>query len=137
MGIKKPLTALSLLALVGCSGAFGTMDGIMQSWHGAPLDDVITQWGYPSGQQDIAGRKIYIWDKKRILTLPQETTGQARVIGNTAYLSTTTTGGTSFWSCQRILEVNDKNIVVGSQWQGNNCPYAELGQYSSWRRKAN
>ena len=131
------VTALLVFLLSACSGGFGTMDRIMTSWEGATLDQVISQWGYPHGQQKFAGRTIYIWDRNTTLTLPATTTGTVNVIGNTAYINTTTTGGrTSNWSCRRILEVNDNNIVIAWQWGGNNCPFADIAfGYENWQRK--
>jgi len=70
------------LLIGGCSGAFGFMDQTMNSWKGATLNEVITQWGYPTIQQEIAGRKLYIWDKNSTFTLPSTTTGTANVVGN-------------------------------------------------------
>ncbi len=123
--------------LTACSGGFGTMDRVMSSWQGASLDEVISQWGYPAAQQDIAGRKLYHWDKTATLAMPSHTTGTANIIGNTAYINTTTYGGgLSHWSCRRTLEVNDSNMVVGWQWGGNNCPFATIGMgYENWPRR--
>ena len=70
------------LLIGGCSGGFGFMDQTMNSWKGATLNEVITQWGYPTIQQEIAGRKLYIWDKNSTFTLPSTTTGTANVVGN-------------------------------------------------------
>jgi hypothetical protein len=45
------ITTLLALLLVtvssGCSGGFGTMDGIMKSWEGMHVDRVISQWATP------------------------------------------------------------------------------------------
>jgi hypothetical protein len=59
-------------------------------------------------------------------------------IGNTAFLNATTYGGgTVVGNCTRTLEVDEHNIVVRWEWKGNNCPFAEAFDYSSWRRKLN
>jgi len=136
--MKKYIIAISIFAiLVGCSGGFGTMDRIMQSWNGASLEEVIAQWGYPTFQQDIAGRKLYHWDKEMSVMMPATTTGSISVIGSTAHLNSTTFGGGMFHgSCRRTLEVNNDNIIVGSQWSGNNCPFADVAMgYQNWQRK--
>jgi hypothetical protein len=134
---KQFIFILLILSLMtnGCSGAFGTMTRIMSSWEGATLDEVIAQWGYPNHQQEIAGRKLYIWDKNRTLTLPYNTTGTANIIGNTAYLNTTTSGGTSHWSCRRVLEVDSRNVVVKWQWSGNNCPMGDYFGDAAWTNR--
>lgn len=114
--ITKTLISVAILSLGACSGGFGTMNGIMASWKGAPLDEVISQWGYPSDQQTIAGRKLYHWRDNRRIYTPPTTTGTVNAIGSTAYVNTTTVGGGySNWSCTRTLEVNKNNIVTGAQ----------------------
>lgn len=66
------------------------------------------------------------------------TTGAVNVVGNTAFYSGQTNymgGGISNWNCTRMLEVDGSNRVVSWQYEGNNCPFMELGPYSTWRRK--
>jgi hypothetical protein len=115
------IAALATLAfaVAACSGAFGTMDGIMRSWEGAPLDVVIAQWGYPDQEQTIAGHRIYRW------------------YYNKGFVTATAgpVGAVASYNCTRILEVNAQNIVTRWQWQGNNCPFAEALEYAGWRRK--
>jgi hypothetical protein len=112
------------------------MDGIMHSWEGAPLDAVIAQWGYPNQQQDIAGHKLYIWYYNKSAYIPATTTGAITAVGGTAFINATTFGGGAIQgNCTRTLEVDDKNTVVRWQWSGNNCPFGEAFEYSSWRRK--
>ena len=133
--LRLLLVVLAGTLLASCSGGFGHMNKVMSSWQGASLNEVISQWGYPNAQQEIAGRQIYIWDTNKTVTLPSTTSGTVNVIGNTAYLNTTTYGGgTLHGSCRRILEVDSNDIVVMWQWKGNNCPFGNLG-YSNWPRK--
>ncbi|MFL2800642.1 MAG: hypothetical protein ACJZ8K_04270 [Paracoccaceae bacterium] len=130
-----PLLAFTLV--IGCSGGFGTMDRIMNSWMGASINEVINQWGYPHFQQDIAGRKLYHWDRNVSMRMPSTTTGTVSLLGNTAYLNTRTSGGGVLrGSCRRTLEVNKSNIVIGTQWRGNNCPFADVAMgYQHWQKK--
>lgn len=118
----------------------GIMDGIMSSWIGASVDDVMRQWGYPHEERNIADKKLLVWHRNVQLVIPAvaTTTGTANRIGATTFYSGTTTvsgGGVSNWSCVRVLEVNSANRVVSWQWEGNNCPFMEVGPYSDWRRK--
>jgi hypothetical protein len=105
-------------ALTGCSGGAGTMDRIMHSWEGAPLDAVIAQWGYPHQEQTIAGHKLYRWFYNKSAALPS-TTGTTMIING---------------QCVRTLEVNEQNIVIRYEWSGNNCPFADILEYSNWAR---
>jgi hypothetical protein len=143
MAMRLAAALVAAAALGGCaSGGMGggVMNGIMASWQGATLDEAIAAWGYPHAERNIAGRRIFVWDRSLRLTMPAtaSTTGTAQRIGGTTYYSGTTTtvgGGTSDWSCTRMLEVNADNKVVSWQWEGNNCPFMEAGPYSNWRRK--
>jgi hypothetical protein len=139
--ILRTLTAIAILGLIlglaGCSGGFGTMDRIMGSWQGAPLDAVIAQWGYPHQEQTIAGHKLYRWFYSKSVTMPASTTGTVTPIGNTAYVNMTTTGGGTFnGNCVRTLEVDERNFVIRWEWSGNNCPFADVLEYSKWQRRA-
>jgi hypothetical protein len=126
--------------LFGCSGGAGLMNGIMQSWQGSSVDEVISQWGFPHEEKVIAGRKILVWHRnmQALMPLVATTQGSATVVGNTAFYGGTTTytgGGVINGSCVRILEVDDNNVVKSWQWEGNNCPFLEMGAYSNWRKK--
>ena len=136
---KISILFLITFTLTSCSGGFGTMNRIMTSWEGAPLDQVISQWGYPQQEKIIAGRKIYIWDHTFTATLPSTTTGTGTVTGDMINITTITSGGgPSTWTCTRILEVNERNIVTRWQWSGNNCPFMDIGfGYENWERKKN
>lgn len=139
--MKKLFTLpVFIAALTGCaSGGFGTMDRVMSSWQGANVDQVIAQWGYPHEERKIAGRTLLVWHRNVQMTMPAvaSSSGTVNKIGGTAYVNTTTTysgGGTSSWACTRILEVKE-NTVVSWQWEGNNCPFSDIGPYSNWARK--
>ena len=121
--------------LANCSGGFGTMDGIMRSWQGAPLDAAIAQWGYPDQEQVIAGHKLYRWFYTKSAVLPATTTGTVTQSGS--FNATTFGGGVISGSCTRTLEVDEHNTIIRTEWKGNNCPFAEGFEYSNWRRKLN
>ena len=140
------LFLVSSILLWGCSGGLGVMDGIMQSWHDVHIDEVVSQWGYPHEEREFRGRQLYIWhhNESAFISPTTTTTGSlnASTYGNmttgTYSTTSTTTGGYVFnGSCDRILEVNEQGIVISSQWGGNNCPFMELMEYASWRRRLN
>jgi hypothetical protein len=134
--MRRAFLPLILLGLAACSGGFGTMDRVMASWEGAPLDAVIAQWGYPHQEQTIAGHKLYRWFYTKTFAMPATTTGSVTAIGNTAFVNTTTMGGGIVrGDCVRTLEVNERNIVTKWEWSGNNCPFADILEYSNWQRR--
>lgn len=57
--MKKLILALVCLVAPACSGGFGTMDRIMSSWQGAHIDEVISAWGYPEHEANMAGKHVY------------------------------------------------------------------------------
>lgn len=104
---KKFLYSLvPTFALMGGCSSLPLMDEMMGSWVGAPLTEVVIQWGPPTEETQVDGKLIYQWNRSV---------------------------GLGF-SCERILLVNDKSIVERVSYKGNNCPFMEVGQYANWRR---
>lgn len=130
-------TLLATLALSGCSTT-STMNGIMRSWEGAHLDQVVSQWGYPDAEREFNGNTLYLWRHNKSAYIPSTTTttGNVSSFGSFSSTSTTTGGYMMQGSCDRILEVDDEtNRVVSWNWRGNNCPFMEAMEYSDWRKK--
>ena len=112
------------------------MNGIMSSWDGSTINEVVYQWGYPHEEREFQGHKLYIWHHNKSAHMPQTTNTTGSVVGNTIYATSTTSGGyTMNGSCQRILETDRSGIIVRWEWRGNNCPFGELMEYANWRKK--
>ncbi|WP_353312321.1 hypothetical protein [Shimia sp. NS0008-38b] len=84
------------------------MDSIMQSWLGANLGQAIDQWGFPAEEKTIAGRKLYTWHD------------DSHGFGNLV-------------NCKRILQVDQNDKIVRTDYSGNNCPFMEVGPFRKWR----
>lgn len=120
--LSNCFSLLGLIVFCSCAPGCGNqvMNEVMQSWHGAHIDEVISRWGYPDRERTVAGRHIYEWDYTETATTPAYTTGTTNVIGNTAYGQYTTQGGeTNTLYLRRTLEVDAAGYVIASQWQGN------------------
>lgn len=131
----KLIISFVILLLAGCSTT-QTMQNIMSSWEGAHIDDVVAQWGYPNFERDFRGKKLYIWEYRKSGFIPKTSQTNVNVYGNTAYANTQEYGGYAISGvCTRILEVGDDGIVKSWSYEGNNCPFGELMEYSTWRRK--
>lgn len=129
--------AIALAALVtGCSTT-NTMNGVMSSWQGAKLSDVMQQWGYPHSQFNVGARKVYVWERNVSVTMPTSTTTTGTVSSSGYFRANSQTSGgqTLHGNCRRMLQVDDAETVVSWSWEGNNCPFGEMGPYSNWRRK--
>ena len=134
--MKRIMLIAATLILSGCATS-SVMNGIMQSWEGAKIDSVVAQWGYPDEQREFNGKKLYIWNHNKSVTMPTttNTTGTVNAYGGFNATSTTTGGNTFNGQCQRTLEVDSSGTVTKWQWQGNNCPFMEAMEYKYWRNK--
>ena len=117
--------------------AFGiqsTMDTVMNSWMGCHIDRVIDRWGYPTEEKTIAGHKLYIWKTERTVTEDEYTTTKEHTDkkGRTYYTSSTSGGGVEVYTTERILEVDDNNIVIKGQYSGNDLPFTFIGKAKEW-----
>lgn len=135
---KAFLIFLTFLTLSNCSST-KTMQGIMSSWVGSNIDQVIDRWGFPDEEKVVNGRKIFVWNYRKQATLPYSSTTTGNINTQTGAFQSNTYGGggqTIYGRCTRILEVDDKKVVKSWQWKGNNCPFAEWMEYSKWRKKS-
>ena len=136
--MKKILSVLIiLLATTVSTFAFGvdsTMATVMDSWKGSHIDKVIDRWGYPTDEKTVAGHKIYIWKTERTVTTSESTTMKPHTDkkGRTYYTSQTYGGNTEVYTAERIIEVNDENIVVRGRWSGNDLPFTFMGVAKDW-----
>lgn len=105
--------------------------GMLESWIGYPLDDVILVWGVPTTEQVIAGHHYIKWINSSRGYIPQYTygniNGNSAYVGNYKYsngnINTTSYGGYSVqYTCERILEIDENNIIIHGQVSGNLCP---------------
>lgn len=109
---KKILYIICLLIIfltTGC-GSSDFMKSVMTSWLGYSLDDVMVQWGYPTSEQTVAGKKLVYWNRKWMSYVQQ---GSSEHYNNGYYKE---------YYCTRILEIDEDKKVTGWQWEGNGCP---------------
>ena len=136
--MKKFLSVLLVLLCAAISVfAFGvddTMSKVMDSWKGCHIDQVIDRWGYPTDEKTIAGHKLYIWKTERTVTTDGYSTTKERKDskGRTYYTTETTNGSTEVYTAERIIEVDDNNIVIKGRWSGNDLPFTFMGVAKDW-----
>lgn len=123
--MKQILALLTLLALTGCA-TWSQMDQGLASLRGKPLDRAIKVLGYPSGEQNIAGKRLIVWARNATQTMyhPQTATTYGNVYsgGVMGTYSQTTTYGTYVpvtYACNITLEVDSSDTIVAYQYQGN------------------
>ena len=105
--MKKTICILSviLLSILPCM-AETFMSKAAKTWIGASLDEAIDKLGYPTKQENIAGKQLYYWIYREsvrtefyddeITTTPQE--------------------------CIMIMETDKGNNIINGQASGNICP---------------
>ena len=136
--MKKVISILLVIILVKIGAfAFGvesTMNTIINSWLGCSIDSVIDRWGYPDEEKTIAGHKIFIWKTERVVTTSEYTTTKPHTDkkGRTYYTTSTSGGDTEVYTTERILEVDDKNIVIKGKYSGNDLPFTFMGKGKEW-----
>lgn len=125
-----PLIQISVFAF----GVDSTMTTVIDSWKGCHIDKVIDRWGYPNEERNIAGHKLYIWKTERKVTTEEytKTTPHTDKKGKTYYTTTTTGGNTEIYTTERILEVDENNMVVKGQYSGNDLPFTFVGKAKDW-----
>ena len=134
--MKKFLSILFMLLTISAF-AFGvdsTMSTVMESWRGCHIDRVIDRWGYPTDEKTVAGHKLYIWKTQRTVTTSETTTTRPHTDkkGRTYYTTESYGGGTEIRTTERIIEVDDNNIVIRGRWSGNDLPFTFVGVAKEW-----
>lgn len=90
------------------------------------------QYGPPASSYTMNdGRRMYVWaEEQRNIQMPDRSTSTVNVIGNVAYVNTTTTPGANIaMQCQVRLVVSKSGIIeqIGAQsdtmgaWQTSRC----------------
>ena len=119
---RRLLLSFVTLGLSACS--LDTSEEVVKDQIGRSLSDVIAIWGFPTGEREIAGRKLVYWEDKEKSYEGLPTVGVAVPIGDGGKVSA------AFplveprqLVCTRTLEINRKEEVVQAALDGNDCPY--------------
>ena len=111
--MKKFLLIILTLFLIPTSslaiGPKSTMEKIMGSWIGEPIDSVIDKWGYPTAEKKITEHSLYIWDNGTVMV--------EGLLG-ISY--------TQRPACTRTFEVDSNSIIIKGSWEGMECPATYL-----------
>lgn len=132
------LLMLGLSTSVFAFGIDSTMTTVMNSWMGCHINQVIDRWGYPTEEKTIAGHKLYYWTETRVVDNPVDshTTVTKDKKGHTHYDTYTTGGDREVYTSTRIIEVDDKDIVIKGQYSGNDLPFTFAGKAKKWLNPA-
>jgi hypothetical protein len=107
--MQKIFFAVTLMVAVSGCASHVDLNTVLKSWKGSHIDVAIKEWGYPTKEKTIFGRKIYIWDLEGKPNISPIWTRLDVPFLEEKY-------------CNCILEVNDKNIITDAQLDGDYCP---------------
>lgn len=117
------MAMISLLA--GCA-TWGQMDQGLTALHGKNIQAAVYKLGYPSGETAVAGMKFVTWSSSAssVMFMPQTSTSYGNVYGPRGtytynQVSTGTMAVPMNGACTITLRVNEDNIIVGHQYDGN------------------
>ncbi len=106
--------------------AFDTLDKGLPRLQGQHIDTAINYLGLPDAEQNIAGRKVYIWGHQnsgsyvRPITTPTSYTAYGPYGTYTARGTNTSYVTESYnYNCTIKLVVNKKEIIQSSEYEGN------------------
>jgi len=119
--MRKILIFTLLLPLISCT-TFQDMDKGLARYNGQNIHSLIRTIGYPNDQREIAGRKLYIWDTNRNVTIQMPTTSSSTVTGPGGFYtgtSTTYVPQNLNYNCRITVEVNSSETIVNYEWYGN------------------
>lgn len=134
--MRSIFLSISITVLSGCASTSGSgMNGIMSSWVGTDIDRAVAQWGYPHEQRKFDEITFYVWHHNKSGFTPATENRITDLHGSVSATYTTSGAYEVHGSCDRILEVDDNNIVIKWEWRGNKCPLIESMEYSQWRNK--
>ena len=74
--------------------------------------------------------------KKEGKIKPEKSKAQKDKKGRTYYTTESYGGDTQLLTSERILEVDDNNIVIRGQWSGNDLPFTFIGIAKHWLNPA-
>ena len=122
MNTKKRLSLFFIATgLVGCATC-GQLEAGLNALVGRPEQDAFSALGYPSGQQQFAGDKVYVWGQSRNATMfmPQTSTTTGYVGTTPVYGSTTSMQAIPMnFNCTIKVIVDGGGTIKTWEYDGN------------------
>ena len=125
-----PTSNSTKLFLIGCTGIalaacdLTTSREAVQARIGQSLDDVIADWGFPTGEREVLGKKLIYWEESEVSYENVPKVGLKLPIGDNGSVSAEIPlGEAQELRCERTVEIDRSSTIVSAAVEGNNCPY--------------
>lgn len=102
-----------------------TMESLLDSWNGVPIDEAKVQWGPPQAVQSVPGGTAYVWSDASAATPAPDSEQRAAA---DAGLSPAP------GHCERILVAGPEGTVVRGEWRGDACCTTMLNHFCAGLR---
>lgn len=113
---KQYLTAIMCALIAGC-GTVQNYSLTVNSWQGTNSSLLYDAWGYPHKIETLPnGNKLLTYSN--VEKYKSSTTVTKSDDNKTAYV---TGGDTNVYRCTTWFEVNSRQIIVNTNFKGNNC----------------
>jgi len=113
--------SIALSLLVGCQ-TFETMDAGLTSLRGQPYQAAFDVLGFPDGESQIAGKRVFTWGSRNAgsYSLPTFNTSTAYVNGQTVYVQSQGTRTETYdYHCKIDVIVGSSGLIEHTKYDGN------------------
>lgn len=104
-----------LIGIFASCTTFEDIDAGLKNLYGKNINLLLAKIGYPNGQNEVAGRKLYIWDSRETISYATNVTSYGTYGGTTTTLVPIVTT----YYCTIIVEVDRNETIVAAQFEGN------------------
>lgn len=117
-------TVTLFLFMVACS-TFSNIDEGVSSLRGQNINSLISIIGLPSAEQNIAGRKIYVWDTSQTVS----TTTAVPTYNPSGFSTYAYVPSSAQYVCTIKVVVDENDIIQSHELEGN------IGGCERWSRR--
>jgi len=117
-------SALLFLFIAACS-TFSSIDEGVASLRGQNINSLINIIGLPSAEQNIAGRKIFVWDTSQTVS----TTTAVPIYNPSGFNSYVYAPSSAEYVCTIKVVVDENDIIQSHELEGN------IGGCQRWSRR--
>lgn len=121
----RPVWAAAGLLLPLILGACDTTSATeaVEARVGQSLDEVVEDWGFPTGERTVVGRRLVYWEELEYDYDDVPRVGLRLPFGGGEVEAQIALTDPEELTCTRELQLDADETVVAADLKGNNCPY--------------